>query len=170
MQKKRGRGMQLKKCRYSTCNQLIPFDQKNPFCKKHGKNWHQRKFNYQKTNYKNYNKYQRDPVANAFYHSAPWRRLSVDLRRKSMWTCECCGHTYDAKSFLVVDHIIPFKVEPRLKLDRKNLWVLCKKCHFWKTKLEQQIYGASLIANLDTSKAWPRKKIQNWILTREKSK
>ncbi len=170
LQKKRGRGMQLKKCRYSTCNQLIPFDQKNPFCKKHGKNWHQRKFNYQKTNYKNYNKYQRDPVANAFYHSAPWRRLSVDLRRKSMWTCECCGHTYDAKSFLVVDHIIPFKVEPRLKLDRKNLWVLCKKCHFWKTKLEQQIYGASLIANLDTSKAWPRKKIQNWILTREKSK
>lgn len=162
--------MQLKKCRYSTCNQLIPFDQKNPFCKKHGKNWRQRKFNYQKTNYKNYNKYQRDPVANAFYHSAPWRRLSVDLRRKSMWTCECCGHTYDAKSFLVVDHIIPFKVEPRLKLDRKNLWVLCKKCHFWKTKLEQQIYGASLIANLDTSKAWPRKKIQNWILTREKSK
>lgn len=170
LQKKRGRGMQLKKCRYSTCNQLIPFDQKNPFCKKHGKNWHQRKFNYQKTNYKNYNKYQRDPVANAFYHSAPWRRLSVDLRRKSMWTCECCGHTYNAKSFLVVDHIIPFKVEPRLKLDRKNLWVLCKKCHFWKTKLEQQIYGASLIANLDTSKAWPRKKIQNWILTREKSK
>ena len=162
--------MQLKKCRYPTCNQLIPFDQKNPFCKKHGKNWHQRQFNYQKTNYKNYNKYQRDPVANAFYHSAPWRRLSADLRRKSMWTCECCGHTYDAKSFLVVDHIIPFKVEPRLKLDRKNLWVLCKKCHFWKTKLEQQIYGTSLIANLDTSKAWPRKKIKNWILTREKSK
>lgn len=164
------RGMQLKKCRYPTCSQLIPFDQKNPFCKKHGKNWHQRQFNYQKTNYKNYNKYQRDPVANAFYHSAPWRRLSADLRRKSMWTCECCGHTYDAKSFLVVDHIIPFKVEPRLKLDRKNLWVLCKKCHFWKTKLEQQIYGTSLIANLDTSKAWPRKKIQNWILAREKSK
>ena len=170
LQKKRGRGMQLKKCRYPTCNQLIPFDQKNPFCKKHGKNWHQRQFNYQKTNYKNYNKYQRDPVANAFYHSARWRRLSADLRRQSMWTCECCGHTYDAKSFLVVDHIIPFKVEPRLKLDRKNLWVLCKKCHFWKTKLEQQIYGTSLIANLDTSKAWPRKKIQNWILAREKSK
>lgn len=170
LQKKRGRGMQLKKCRYPTCNQLIPFDQKNPFCKKHGKNWHQRQFNYQKTNYKSYNKYRRDPQANAFYHSAPWRRLSADLRRQSMWTCECCGHTYDARSFLVVDHIIPFKVEPRLKLDRKNLWVLCKKCHFWKTKLEQQIYSASLIANLDTSKAWPREKIKNWILVREKSK
>lgn len=168
--RKEVRGIQLKQCRYPTCNELIPFDQKNPFCKKHGKNWHQRQFNYQKTNYKSYNKYRRDPQANAFYHSAPWRRLSADLRRQSMWTCECCGHTYDARSFLVVDHIIPFKVEPRLKLDRKNLWVLCKKCHFWKTKLEQQIYSASLIANLDTSKAWPREKIKNWILVREKSK
>ena len=162
--------MQLKKCRYPTCNQLIPIDQSNPFCKKHGQKWQHKQFKFVKTDYKKYNKIRRDPKANAFYHSAPWRRLSADLRRQSMWTCNCCGRTYDGKSFLVVDHIIPFKVEPKLKLDRKNLWVLCKKCHFWKTKLEQQIYGASLIANLDTSKAWPRKKIQNWILSHEKGK
>ena len=163
--------MQLKKCRYPTCNQLISIDQANPFCKVHGKNWHKRNFNfYRKTNYQDYNKHKRDPKANAFYHSAPWRRLSADLRRQSIWTCQCCGRTYDGKSFLVVDHIIPLKVEPKLKLDRKNLWVLCKKCHFWKTKLQQQIYGSSLIANLDTSKAWPREKIQKWILSHEKSK
>ena len=163
--------MQLKKCRYPTCNQLISIDQANPFCKVHGKNWHKRNFNfYRKTNYQDYNKHKRDPKANAFYHSAPWRRLSADLRRQSIWTCQCCGRTYDGNSFLVVDHIIPLKVAPKLKLDRKNLWVLCKKCHFWKTKLEEQIYTTSLIANLDTSKAWPREKIKNWILSHENRK
>lgn len=162
--------MQLKKCRYPTCTKLIPLNQMNPFCKEHGKNWHQRNFKYQKTNYKNYNKYKRDPVANKFYHSRAWRTLSADLRRQSIWTCQCCGRTYDGNSFLVVDHIIPLKVAPKLKLDRKNLWVLCKKCHFWKTKLEEQIYTTSLIANLDTSKAWPREKIKNWILSHENRK
>ena len=106
--------MQLKKCRYPTCNELIPIDQANPFCSKHGKNWHQRNFKYQKTNYKNYNKYKRDPVANKFYHSRAWRTLSADLRRQSIWTCQCCGRTYDGNSFLVVDHIIPLKVAPNL--------------------------------------------------------
>lgn len=165
-----GLEMQLKKCRYPTCNELIPIDQANPFCSKHGKNWHQRNFKYQKTNYKNYNKYKRDPVANKFYHSRAWSTLSADLRRQSIWTCQCCGRTYDENSFLVVDHIIPLKVAPKLKLDRKNLWVLCKKCHFWKTKLEEQIYTTSLIANLDTSKAWSREKIKNWILSHENRK
>lgn len=163
--------MKLKKCRYPTCNNLIPLDQENPFCSKHGKNWHKRSFNlYRKTDYKSYNKFKRDKKANAFYHSAPWRALSADLRRQSIWTCAVCGRTKDQKSNLVVDHIIPLKVEPSLALDRKNLWVLCKQCHFWKTKLEQQIYGDSLISNLDTSKAWPRKRIKEWILKREKAK
>lgn len=161
--------MQLKKCRYPTCANLIALTQSNPFCKTHANLYKKRERKFaRKTNYIEYNKHRRDKKANAFYHSTSWRRLSADLRRQSLWTCQCCGKTYDAKSFLVVDHIIPLKVNPNLKLDRKNLWVLCKKCHFWKTKLEQQIYGSSLIANLDTSKAWPRKKIQNWILSREK--
>lgn len=160
--------MKLKKCRYPTCSKLIPYDQEIPYCSDHRKYYHQRTVNkYRKTNYQEYNRTKRDKEANAFYHSKEWKRLSERLRRQSLWTCQCCNRTRDGKSFLVVDHIIPLKVDQNRRLDPQNLWVLCKECHFWKTKLEQKIYGESIVMNLDTSKKWTREKIKNWILTRE---
>ncbi|MCH3989866.1 MAG: HNH endonuclease [Lactobacillus sp.] len=161
--------MQLKQCRYPTCTKLVSRSQANPFCKDHAQYWQPPKSSpYRKTDYKMYNRFKRDKQADAFYHSKQWKRLSEKLRRKSIWTCQCCGRTRDRVSFLVVDHIVPLKVDPSRRLDEKNLWVLCKQCHFWKTQLETQIYGASRISNLDASKSWPREKIANWIQNKEK--
>lgn len=162
--------MQLKPCRYPTCTNLIPRDQVNPFCSEHKQYWHQPRHNaYAKTDYKLYNKFKRDQRANKFYHSRAWKNLSRQLRRKAIWTCAVCGRTKEGASFLVVDHIVPLKVDPKDKLNPNNLWVLCKECHFWKTRLEQKVYGASLISNLDASKRWPKERIANWILSKEKA-
>lgn len=160
--------MKLRQCRYPTCHKLIPYDQ--PFCTDHMKYYHRPKVRspYRKTNYIEYNHNRRDKKANQFYHSRGWKNLSAELRRQALWTCAACGRTKDGPSYLVVDHIIPLKVDPRRKLDRDNLWVLCKRCHFWKTKLEQKIYGDDLIANLDASKHWSRSKIRDWILNHER--
>ncbi|WP_371812531.1 HNH endonuclease [Leuconostoc sp. LN180020] len=40
-----------------------------------------------------------------------------------MFTCECCGRTSTTKGYLVVDHIIPRKIDKRKQLDKGNLWV-----------------------------------------------
>ena len=161
--------MQLRTCRYPTCNNLIPINQVNPFCKEHVSYYKERHYNpYHKTDYKRYNRYKRDTKANAFYHSREWTQLARSIKQEQFFTCQCCGRTKDGKSYLVVDHIIPLKVDKSRRLSRSNLWLLCKQCHYWKTKLEQEIYGASLIDNLDTSKKWPLEKIKKYILEREK--
>lgn len=163
--------MQLKHCRYPTCTTLIPRGQANPYCTKHAhlyKPWKPTIYQHnRKQSYKQYNLTKRDKVANAFYHSRQWVAMSRHMRQQAYFTCTCCGRTRDEKNFLVVDHIIPLKVNWRERLVPSNLWVLCKECHYWKTQLEQQIYGDSVIENLDTSKRWTKSKIQKFILSKE---
>lgn len=163
--------MQLKRCRYTTCNNLIP-NSGIPYCKQHAYLYHPYQFKRKhRTGYfKQYNKFKRDPIANQFYHTKEWKHLSASLRKQAFNTCAVCGRTKDGSAQLVVDHIIPFKIEPRLKLNRDNLWVLCKECHFWKTKLEQKIYGDSIVENLDVSKRWSVSKIKQYILSKESKK
>lgn len=40
-----------------------------------------------------------------------------------------------------VDHIIPVKVRPDLRLDPSNLQSLCKSCHQKKTNQDKEIHG-----------------------------
>ncbi|WEV36226.1 HNH endonuclease signature motif containing protein [Lactobacillus sp. ESL0677] len=163
--------MQLKRCRYATCNNLIP-KSGIPYCKLHAYLYHPYKFKckHRAGYYRQYNRLKRDPIANQFYHSKEWRQLSDRLRKQSFYTCQVCGRTKDGSSMLVVDHIIPLKVQPSLRLTRSNLWVLCKECHYWKTKLEQKIYSDSIVANLDISKRWSIDKIKQYILSNEVKK
>lgn len=160
--------MQVRRCRYSTCNRLIPRSG-IPYCKQHASLYKPHVFTrkHRKGYFKDYNANKRDPIANQFYHSKEWKRTSARLRKQAFNTCSICGRSKDGSSQLVVDHIIPLKIEPRLKLSEDNLWVLCKECHYWKTKLEKNIYGSSKVANLDISKAWPKEKIKNFILKKE---
>ncbi|KRM95968.1 hypothetical protein FC19_GL001449 [Liquorilactobacillus aquaticus DSM 21051] len=158
-------------CRKPNCNKLISFEQSNPYCSEHAGLYHKRNpfaKQQRKQNYSMYNKYKRDKEANAFYHSKQWRTVSNHIKREAYFTCQCCGHTYDKTGYLVVDHIIPRRVDKRKQSDEDNLWVLCKRCHYWKGELENRIYQSqSLVVNMDTSKKWDRGKMTEWILKHE---
>lgn len=44
---------------------------------------------------------------------------------------------------LIVDHQIPIKIRPDLRLDRKNCRTLCRPCHTLKTNADLQRYGVT---------------------------
>jgi 5-methylcytosine-specific restriction endonuclease McrA len=112
-----------------------------------------------------YNRYKRDPVANAFYQSQVWEHMAARVKAESYNTCAICGHTYDEPGKLITDHIVPLRVDKRKRLDRDNLWCLCQQDHYWKTKLEGQVYQSeSLIENLDTAKRWGANECKKWVL------
>lgn len=143
--------MRLKHCNWRGCNKLIK--QGQSFCDEHLKANLARKQNYIKQRDKakstvkgkqlanahmaHYNATARDPQANAFYHSANWKRLRDYAYSRDMATCQVCGQALDSRK--IVDHIHPLKVAPNGKLDKDNLWTLCYRCHNIKTNLEESI-------------------------------
>jgi hypothetical protein len=56
--------------------------------------------------------------------SPGWESLSVELRHNAC--CAFCAKTTN----LEVHHVVPFHLKPALELDRRNLVVLCRWCHF----------------------------------------
>lgn len=163
----------VRMCRKAGCYHEIPYDQPNPYCSQHSSLYHgtysrlaQHK---RRTSYQSYNRYKRDKEANTFYQSKQWKKLSRWLKEQAYFTCACCGHTYDKPGYLVTDHIVPRRVDRRKQLEVNNLWVICKRCHYWKGQLEDELYQSqSLIQNLDVSKQWDRDKVTAWIMKHEK--
>lgn len=165
--------VRVKVCRKPECHNTIPFEQDNPYCNAHAtlyrpRDYHTTKWQ-RRSKYTNYNRYKRDKEANAFYHTKQWSSLSMQLKRQAYFTCQCCGHTYDKPGYLITDHVIPRRVDKRRQLDVHNLWVICKRCHYWKGQLEGNVYQSqSAIENIDTSKNWSEDECRIWILKHEK--
>lgn len=159
--------MRYKVCRKPNCDVVIPYTQHNPYCTQHAylyKPRHKR----DRQSIQTYNQFSRDKEANRFYHTQAWRIISRQIKQHAYFTCQCCDRTYDKPNYLIVDHIVPRRIDKRRQLDRTNLWLLCKRCHYWKTELEKKIYTSqSLIENLDTGKRWTTDKICEWILDKE---
>ncbi|WP_240031043.1 HNH endonuclease [Lacticaseibacillus paracasei] len=105
---------------------------------------------------KQYDQTERDPEATAFYHSKAWRATRSATFARDGATCQVCGNVVQDRK--IVDHIVPRRLlcSPKEALDSANLWVLCYKCHFRKTKLEQiiakQPNGDNKLKHLD--KQW----------------
>ncbi|QBX93945.1 HNH endonuclease [Lactiplantibacillus plantarum] len=162
--------MRMKLCKRLGCKAMIPYDQTNPYCEKHRQDYHEYQRPSRSVDQRHYNLTRRDQEANQFYHTRAWRQLSLLVKRQAMMTCECCGHTALTKGKLLVDHVVPRRIDKRCQLDRDNLWVLCYSCHYWKTQLETQIYldgEANFIANLDTATRWNQDAIRNWIIDKK---
>ena len=58
------------------------------------------------------------------HYSGSWTRLSLKLRQNSP-LCQVCG----AMPSEQVHHVVPVQVNPKLKLDPRNLLVVCRACH-----------------------------------------
>ena len=84
-----------------------------------------------------YNEEQRDPVANAFYHSTQWTKLRDYVKLRDMMIDGSTGKALSDHDY-IVDHIIPRKYCDN-PFDESNLWLLSKSQHNRKTLIEQAI-------------------------------
>lgn len=67
-----------------------------------------------------------------FYDSWEWKRLSYDIKKQRGRICECCGATPEHGARIVTDHVKPLRFYWNLRLDPKNLQVLCDDCNMGK--------------------------------------
>lgn len=76
-----------------------------------------------------YNKYQRDPKIDAFYHSSDWRRARKLALERDNYLCQRHlkqGVLVPAK---IVHHIVEVKDDWSKRLDIDNLESVCYACH-----------------------------------------
>lgn len=81
-----------------------------------------------------------------FYRKKPWLSLRK-MYIESNPTCELCDQWEIVSEGVVVDHIIPRRLAPKLELKQSNLQTLCIKCHNQKTALERNIDSLELYLN-----------------------
>ena len=83
-----------------------------------------------------------------FYESYEWRKLRYRILKRDGAQCQLCGATRADGLKLHVDHIKPLRKNWSLRLDPKNLQVLCEVCNHGKgnwdeTDWRQQSAGES---------------------------
>ncbi|EPD01574.1 phage-related HNH nuclease [Lacticaseibacillus paracasei subsp. paracasei Lpp125] len=153
---------QVHECGEPLCHKIIPINER--YCPVHQAKklaeYRVKKLAYRKSKLgkavkaqqaKQYDQTERDPEATAFYHSKAWRATRSATFARDGATCQVCGNILGKKA---IDHIVPLKLcKDKQALDSANLWTLCYKCHFRKTKLEQiiakQPNGDNKLAHLD---------------------
>lgn len=131
------------------CHAIMPVSER--YCAKHKaiheQEWQTKKASYRRSKLgqaikankaKQYDQLQRDPEAVSFYHSKQWQKVRDYVYARDLATCQVCGNVVTDRK--IVDHIVPRRLcTPEQALDSRNLWVLCYRCHYRKTKLEQII-------------------------------
>lgn len=133
-------------CTYRLCHVLIPINDR--YCTKHDYLENDRA----KYRNKYYNKYYRNQEANAFYQSKQWKQLRKHIVITHNYTSQVSGRILPDKD-IIVDHIIPRRVDKTKELLSDNLWLLSRKEHNIKTHIEDKILakpnGDNIITHLD---------------------
>lgn len=136
-------------CGEPLCHVIIPINER--YCpehkQQHDQAWQAKKNEYRRSKLgqviqaqktKHYDQTERDQQAIAFYHSRQWERVRDYVYARDGATCQSCGNVIQDRK--IIDHIIPRRLcSSKEALDSSNLWCLCPKCHYRKTKLEQII-------------------------------
>jgi 5-methylcytosine-specific restriction endonuclease McrA len=136
-------------CGEPLCHQIIPIHER--YCPEHKavheQEWQAKKDAYRKSKLgqaikasktKQYDQTERDPEAVQFYHSKQWEHVRDAVYARDMATCQSCGNVVQDRK--IIDHIIPRRLcSHQEALDSNNLWTLCGRCHYRKTKIEQII-------------------------------
>jgi len=71
-------------------------------------------------------------------YDAVWRRLRLLVLAEEP-ICRRCQHEFTAD----IDHVIPLRVRPDLRLVRSNLQGLCRACHRVKTEEDKTRYAGT---------------------------
>jgi 5-methylcytosine-specific restriction endonuclease McrA len=78
------------------------------------------------------NRWEDEEFRNAFYGSKEWKAMREFILYRDK-VCRKCSLEESPIMASEIDHIIPLKDRPDLRLDPPNLQALCKKCHSSKT-------------------------------------
>jgi 5-methylcytosine-specific restriction endonuclease McrA len=73
----------------------------------------------------------------AFYASRAWLALSYKAKLAQGRRCQCCGASALDGAQINTDHIKPIRTNWELRLDIKNLQVLCAGCNIGKGSWDQ---------------------------------
>lgn len=65
----------------------------------------------------------------AWYNTARWRKLRLQIFARDSFTCRMCGRLEGNTGQLVADHKVAHRGDERLFWDAFNLQCLCKPCH-----------------------------------------
>lgn len=73
-----------------------------------------------------------------FYASIEWKRIRYAVLKEHGTICQCCGQgrNTDKGIQIHVDHIKSLRKFPELRLDKKNLQVLCSDCNSGKGNID----------------------------------
>ena len=136
---------QVHECGQPLCHAIVPVGER--YCAKHKaiheQEWQAKKDAYRQSKLaqaikaqraKQYDQTERDPEATAFYHSKQWKKVRDYVYARDGATCQVCGNV--VKNRKIIDHIVSRRCSPEQALDSANLWCLCYRCHFRKTRLE----------------------------------
>ena len=154
--KRENKMTRVRRCRYPNCHEFafIP----NHYCKKHiahEKELRERNEHY-RLNHKqskqsrwHYNHITRyhNPVKakqNRFYHTKQWETMRIIVLKRDYHLCQYCKAKGQLTEGNIVDHILPVERYPEHMKDLKNLVTCCSRCHYWKTRFEEQYYGTGL--------------------------
>lgn len=152
-------------CGEPLCHRIIPIGQR--YCDthqaEHDAEWQAKKNGYRRSKLgqaikaskdKAYDQTERDQEATAFYHSKQWQAVRDAVFARDLATCQVCGNIVTNRK--IIDHVVPLRLcDHKQALDSRNLWTLCYRCHYRKTRLEQviskQAKGDNKLRHLDRS-------------------
>jgi 5-methylcytosine-specific restriction endonuclease McrA len=99
-----------------------------------------------------------------FYQSPNWVRLAREVKDERGSKCECCGAT-SREIRIVTDHIKPIKHHWHLRLDKKNLQVLCDGCNLQKGSWDETDFRAPDMRSrlADTFRKTARTEIDSFV-------
>lgn len=128
-------GVKMHHCYHVGCHELLPFEVK--YCRKHTINKIRTPEDSKRDKF--YNQYKRDKEANSFYHSKRWTDTRNYIVARDMYVSGVSAGILNDKD-IIVDHIIPLRLlNGDDRYEMSNLWLLSRKEHNIKTKLEQSM-------------------------------
>lgn len=130
-------------CGYRNCHEIVPLHQR--YCDKHKQldmeRWHQSTSNKsRKDYYKDYNKEVRSKDSTDFYNSKAWQVAVNYVKGRDMNMSGVTGKVL-MDGDIICDHLVRRDIcdDP---LEVENLWLLSRREHFWKSKIEKNMLSS----------------------------
>lgn len=150
--------MKVRQCKQNGCRNLIPYD--DSYCDAHKalaesksiiKEQEQKRLESVSEGYRQSERHTRyqnserfDELGHSFYQSSKWKRLSQRIKIRDLYIDSIDNNSYD-KNEIVVDHIVPRLVAPELAMNESNLWLLNRRHHNQKTRIERKMSHEKLM-------------------------
>lgn len=88
------------------------------------------------------------PINEAIRHSIKYKEWRIKILKRDHYSCVSCGHKSKGNyKEVIVDHIKPFSLFPKLRFSLKNGRTLCSKCDSilgWKYQKNREFFNLNL--------------------------